>query len=229
MAATLCLPSGRYRKNVPTGNGRLSSHLVVLLYPVSSASAVVVCNRICPPTRCCIKGGYSDWYQPQQRGSLDRTPLLQSRRTSGCSARWFLDQRAKLGIPHIQLGCHGKRRIPLVDEAFSENGGILRCLPDRSYPRFLPYLGNTDARCTRIVRSVRSFPPYEPGRNRKLWSNVPRWISATIHPWIFPRTVVRTAYPFSQTGLSSIGWWLRTLSDETGIRNTTGGRTILCR
>ena len=28
-----------------------------------------------------------DWHQPQQRGSLDRTPLLQSRRTSGCSAR----------------------------------------------------------------------------------------------------------------------------------------------
>ena len=62
-------------------------YLKVIVIAISSASAVVVCNRICPPTRCCIKGGYSDWYQPQQRGSLDRTPLLQSRRTSGCSAR----------------------------------------------------------------------------------------------------------------------------------------------
>ena len=59
------------------------------------------------------------------------------------------DYKRQIGKTKAQSTYRG-----MVDEAFSENGRILRCLPDRSYPRVLPYLGNTNARCTRIVRSV---------------------------------------------------------------------------
>lgn len=153
MAATLCLPSGRYRKMCQPGTAdyphislyyyiQYHLHLQLLSATEYARQHGVVLKGDIPIG--ISRNSVEAWTEPHYfnlNGQAGAPP--DDSRSTG-----------KLGIPHIQLGCHGKRRIPLVDEAFSENGRILRCLPDRSYPRVLPYLGNTNARCTWIVRPV---------------------------------------------------------------------------
>ena len=108
------------------------------------------------------------------RNSVERVPLLQPERTSRCTARRLLRERTELGPPHLQLGCHGKRRLCLVDETFPQNGRILRCLPHRPHPRLLPHLGDTDARRTRAVGRIRPRPAHDARGDRKLRAGIPR-------------------------------------------------------
>ena len=44
---------------------------------------------------------------------------------------------------------------------FRKDGGILRCLPHRPHPRFLPHLGNSDARRARSAGTVRARPAHD--------------------------------------------------------------------
>lgn len=56
----------------------------------------------------------------------------------------------------------------------STNGRILRCLPHRPHPRLLPHLGDTDARRTRAVGTIRPRPAHDARGDRKLRAGIPR-------------------------------------------------------
>ena len=59
---------------------------------------------------------------------------------AGAPPRHVQLQRAELGIPHLPLGRHRGRRIPLVEKPPRPSKQVLPCLPHRPRTRFLPHL-----------------------------------------------------------------------------------------
>ena len=230
MAEIHRIQSRRNRKVMPAGICRLSAYRHLLLHPVPPTPATAGCNGTRTSQWCSTERWHSYRHQPQQRRSVDRTLLLQPERTSGRTTRWLLRERSELGLPYLQLGRNGKRRLFLVDEAFPQDVGILRCLPYRPHPGFLPHLGNPDACRTRTAGPVCSRPANDARRNRRLRNGIPRrFLHETLYPWILPRTNVRPAYWLCKADLHRAYGNMGNISHASRVRHTAQSRGLLCR
>ena len=151
---------------------------VLLLCAVCAPQADAGGTRVCQGEGRGAQGRHSHRREPLRMRRVARAAILQPQRAGRCAARRLLRQRTKLGISHLQLAAHDRRRMPVVDTPLPEHGEVFRRLPHRPRAGILPHLGHPHHLRPRPARTVCAGTGHVARGDRGLRTALP---GATVH------------------------------------------------